>query len=344
MAEARAEVAALDAVAGQLPNSALLRRPTLRQEAQSTSALEGTYAPLVEVLGADENTPQPTDELREIINYVAVAEHAIAWIGEGRPLALPLVEDLQGRLVRGTKAEVLGAGHVRTTQVVIGASPAARISDARFVPAPPGADLVTRTRACIDWTRVRRAAIDPVVAAAMLHYQFETLHPFTDGNGRIGRLLVVLHLQQLAILREPTLTVSPWFEARRPEYYDRLRAVSTSGDWNGWVAFFAAGVATAADATRRQLGELLSTQDALRNRVSEAGLRAQTAMRLIDFTLGQPIFTARQAERYLGVSYGRANALVAQLVDAGILRQYAPGSYDRRFCAPDVLAVLLARR
>jgi Fic family protein len=175
----------------------------------------------------------------------------------------------------------------------------------------------------------------------MAHYQFETLHPFNDGNGRIGRLLIVLHLQTLEVLSEPTLTVSPWFEARRSEYYDRLLGVSTTGDWDGWIKFFADGVAAAAETTGTQLTDLLRVQTELKAMVRAAGLRAENAVRLVDYALAQPIFTVRQVERHLGVTYARANALVGQLVAAGVLRQRGAGTYDRRFAAPDVLAVLL---
>lgn len=225
---------------------------------------------------------------------------------------------------------------------MIGAHPGARIQDARFVPPPGGAELERQLRDLLDWMSDHRSGeLDPVVATAMAHYQFETLHPFNDGNGRIGRLLVVLHLVLQGVLTEPTLTVSPWFEARRAAYYDRLLAVSTTGDWDGWIQFFAEGLAASARDTAAQLRDLLAVHDRLKRTVRAAGMRAETAMRLIDFALAQPIFTVRQVERQLGVTYVRANRLVGQLVSAGVLRQYNPSAYDRQFTAPDVLAILL---
>ena len=194
----------------------------------------------------------------------------------------------------------------------------------------------------MDWIAQDHAdALDPVVAAAMAHYQFEALHPFHDGNGRIGRLLVVLQLLQSDVLAEPTLTVSPWFEARRADYYQRLLDVSTSGDWDSWIAFFARGLTVSARDTESQLVALLLLQTELKDKVRTAGLRAETAMSLVDFALQQPIFTVRQVRVHLGVTYARANALVGQLVGAGVLQQYDQAVYDRRFTAPDVLAVLL---
>jgi len=175
----------------------------------------------------------------------------------------------------------------------------------------------------------------------MAHYQFETLHPFNDGNGRIGRLLIVLHLLYAQVLTEPTLTVSPWFEARRADYYDALMAVSTGGDWDRWIRFYADGLTASARDSEQQLLDLLRVQIDLKARIRQAGLRADNAMLLVDFALAQPIFTVRQVERHLGVTYARANGLVGQLVEIGVLRRFDDAVYDRDFTAPDVLGILL---
>ena len=343
VATARAALAALDSYARQLPDPGLLRRPTLRREAQSTSALEGTFAPLEDVLAADADEEPTNINLREVLNYVRSAEYAFQWTAEGRPLSVGLLTDLQARLVRGTAADNEHAGKLRDIQVMIGGPRSARVRDARFVPRPPGLDLEHQMRDLVSWMMSdHRALIDPVVAAGMAHYQFETLHPFNDGNGRIGRLLVVLHLMHTNTLTEPTLTVSPWFEARRADYYDTLFGVSTVGDWNSWIGFFARGLAASADDTSRQLTDLLAVVVDLKARVRAAGLRAEKAMQLVDFCLEQPIFTVRQVQRHLAVTYARANGLVSQLVEAGVLQQHnAAAVYAREFTAPDVLAILL---
>lgn len=344
VADARAALAALDSTARQLPNPTLLRLPTLRREAQSTSALEGTYAPLADVLTADEDDPS-TAELVEVLNYVRMANIGFARIGEGHALTLPLLGELQGILMRGTPLYDV-SGRLREGQVVIGRRADADpfgfpVHAARFVPAPPGFALETGLRDAIDWMRADHAGhIDPVVAAAMSHYQFETLHPFRDGNGRLGRFLIVLHLQLAGVLSEPTLTVSPWFEARRTEYYDRLLAVSTRGDWDGFVAFFARGLQAAADRTRTQMVDLVRVQAELKERVRASSLRADSAHLLVDLAVANPSFTVRKVETDLGLSYARANKLVGQLVALDILRAVDPDAYNRRFFAPRVLRVL----
>ncbi len=344
VANARAALAALDSTARQLPNPTLLRLPTLRREAQSTSALEGTYAPLSDVLTADEDAPA-TAELIEVLNYVRMATVGFEAIAAGRSLSVPLLGDLQGILMRGTPLHSV-SGHVRDGQVVIGRREGAGVLEfpvrsARFVPAPAGVALETGVRDLVDWIRADHSGqIDPVVAAAMSHYQFETLHPFRDGNGRLGRYLVVLHLQLCGILSEPTLTVSPWFEARRATYYDRLLEVSTEGKWDAFVRFFAEGLRAAADQTRRQMIALVGVQAELKERVRASALRADSAHALVDFAVANPSFTVRKVESALNLSYGRANSLVAQLVDLDVLRPLDPDAYKRRFFAPRVLSVL----
>ena len=346
VANARAALAALDSTAKQLPNPALLRLPTLRREAQSTSALEGTFAPLSEVLTADDEAPQ-NPNIREILNYVTMAEYAFHWIADGRDLTSSMLADLQGMLVRGTSTERPGSGHIRDDQVAIGQRPDASpaelpVKAARFIPPPPGADLRARFQELVTWMRTDHSQeIDPVVAAAMAHYQFETLHPFHDGNGRIGRLLVVLQLQATQILSEPTLTVSPWFEARRAEYYDRLLAVSTEGAWDRWVHFFATGIMESANLTHRQMVGLVGAQEVLKEKVRASSLRADSAQMLVDYAVAHPSFTVRRVQRDMGISYGRANKLVGQLTEIGVLSPLGDNTYNRRFHAPAVMNILL---
>ena len=330
----------------RLPNPTLLRRPTLQREAQSTSALEGTYAPLSEVLTADDEAP-PSDDLREILNYVRMADHAFQWAGEGRPVSVALLCDLQQILVANTATANNSPGDLRDIQVVIGRRAGAEPGDlpvkaARFIPQPPGDALRASVQDLIDWMRLDLSEqIDPVVASAMAHYQFETLHPFHDGNGRIGRLLIVLQLFSTGVLSEPTLTVSPWFEARRSEYYDRLLAVSTSGEWDEFIRFFATGIGESARLTHRQMLALVAVQAELKDLVRGSHLRADTAHLLVDYAIANPSFTVRGVERDLRLSYGRANKLVSQLTELGVLHSRDPHGYNRRFFAPEVMDVLL---
>lgn len=345
IANTRAALASLDSTARQLPNPTLLRTPTLRREAQATSALEGTYAPLSDVLTADEEE-STSAEMREVLNYVTAANAGFTWLSDGRSITTTMLAGLQGLLMQGTHMES-SAGELRDHQVVIGRRSdaphdALPIHAARFVPSPPGDQLRAGLDGLVNWIRTDRSdRIDPVVAAAMAHYQFETLHPFSDGNGRIGRLLIVLHLLSLGVLSEPTLTVSPWFEARREQYYDVLLGVSTRAAWEEYVAFFATGIEEAAMSTRTQMIRLVAVQEELKDVIRASTLRADTAHSLVDHAVANPSFTVRSVERALNVSYGRANRAVEQLIDLGVLASLGERTYNRRFYAPRVLSVLL---
>lgn len=346
--DARAALAALDSTAKRLPNPRLFRSSTLRLEAQSTAALEGTYEPLARVLAADSDDVQDPS-LREVLNYLIVAETAFGWAEEGRVWGSSSLANLQGMLMRGTPSEREHSGQVRPVQVVIGrregVSPGEiPIKAARYVPPPPGADLEARLRDLIVWTQADHGDhIDPVVAAAMGHYEFEALHPFHDGNGRLGRLLIVLQLYASRVLTEPTLSVSTWFEARRTEYYDALLGVSTDGDWSTWVEFFARGLADSADAARRRMLTLAAVQAELKERLQSTPIRTGNARLLVDFAVGQPTFTVAQAARALGIGNAGAKKLIDSLVTHDILAPYDERVYGRRFHAPRVLDVLLER-
>lgn len=329
-----------------LPNPRLFRQTTLRVEAQSTAALEGTYEPLARILGAADDA-EKDPSLREVLNYLVVAETAFAWSQERRPLSVSMLSQLQQRLLEGTRHVGPQTGRVRDNQVVIGRREDAGLNElpikaAQFVPAPPGPDLQARLSDLLAWmTADHRASFDPVVAGALSHYLFEALHPFHDGNGRLGRLLIVVQLHHAGVPSEPTLSVSPWFEARRAEYFGRLLAVSTSGDWDSWVAFFAHGLQASADQTRLRMQQLAHVQADLKQQVTASPLRAGSARQLVDFAVGQPAFTVREAAAALALSYGRTNKLIDSLADLGVLTHWGPAEYNRRFAAPRVLDVLL---
>ncbi|WP_206222177.1 Fic/DOC family N-terminal domain-containing protein [Schaalia sp. ZJ1691] len=338
-------LAALDATADRLPNPYLFRSPALRREAQATSALEGTFAPLESVFTADEDAPGSA-EMVEILNYVAMANMGFSWLRDRRPFTVGLLEALQGRLMRATPVEA-ESGHIRTGQVVIGKRTDIGRRDvpvhaARFIPAPAGDQLRAGVDALVQWMSVDHSQqIDPVIAAGMAHYQFETLHPFRDGNGRLGRFLIVLSLVSQGILHEPTLTVSPWFEKRRTEYYDALFGVSTRGDWDTFLAFFARGLVDSAMDTQRQMLALVGVHEHMKERVGAAGIRSAKAMVLVDLAVANPSFTMKRVCEQTGLTHAGATRLVGQLVECGVLTEVNPHHTPRYYAAPAVLDVLL---
>ena len=319
VAQAEASLARLDEAARQIPDPSLLRRPALRREAQSTSALEGTFAPFEDVLESDlEDRAQLSLEVREILNYVVAAEEAFAWISE-RPLTSGFMGNLQLTLVQGTAGEHSDAGGVRDRQVLIG-PPDAPFEEARFVPAPFGDQLQSGFDDWVRWVNKSDRALPAVVQAALAHYQFETLHPFSDGNGRIGRLSIVLQLMQLGILQHPILVVSPWFEARRIEYQDRLFGLSRSGNWDEWVLFFATGVGAAASTTHERIDQLLAWQEDALRRVRDAGVSG-VAERIARELAGAPILRASQVATRHGLSHQGAMNALRRLAELGLVTE-----------------------
>ncbi len=323
-------------------NPSILRQPTLRREAQSTSALEGTFAPLEEVLAADViDKPNRSLALREVLNYVTAAEVAFDALAQGRPVTVGLIEQLHAHLVADTSADTIDAGRTRSIQVAIG-SQGGGIKRARFTPMPPGTTLRAAFGDLVDWVRasqVSGATRDPLVAAAMAHYQFESIHPFNDGNGRLGRLLIVLQLLQDKALSEPLLSVSPWFEARRTEYQDALAALSITGDWNPWVTFFAQGIEASAIDTAHRLGALLAVQEKYHEILRDA--RARGIVRdIVDHLISSPYVTIRNLADVTGATYQAASTAATKLVELGILEE-SPSKSVRILRAAEVLRVIL---
>lgn len=328
----------LDQAARQVPNPELLRRPTLRREAQSTSALEGTFAPLEQVLAESEDSESNDPALLEVLNYVNAANTAFNWLSDGHKVTVGLLEHVQGLLVARTSAETLDAGRIRTCQVAIGAS-GAPIEEARFVPMPPGVELNAALGDLIGWINPEHDH-DPVVSTAMAHYQFETLHPFNDGNGRIGRLLIVLQLLADGTLREPLLSVSPWFERRRDEYQDHLLKVSATGDWDPWIQFFSRGLEQSAIDTIERVEALLNLQESYLERLRVDGARGGLARDIASGLIGYPSFTVPAlSRRFPNATPQGIAAAVRRLVDLKILAK-REGSYRHLYLAPEVLSAL----
>jgi Fic family protein len=335
---ATAALARLDGAARLIPRPSLLRRPALRREAQSTSALEGTYAPFADVLAANrDDAASMSAEMREVLNFEDTAELAFSW-PEDRPMTIGMLGELQQTLVRGTSGELSDAGGLRDRIVVIGA-PGRQLAEARFVPPPPGDQLRAGVEDVLSWID-NPPDVPTVVQAAMTHYQFECLHPYSDGNGRIGRLLIIMQLLRGTVIREPLLVVSPWFEARREAYQDALLELSCTGDWDSWIAFFAEGVAASASESQGKVERLVALQSELRANVQAAGKRGAAEQLAADL-VGQPYVSRPDvATAYHLSGQGAINA-IRTLEELGLL---APSFRTWRgtqvYEAPRVLHVL----
>lgn len=319
----------------------LLAGLTVRREALSTSALEGTYAPVVDVLASEASPLSPrTTAITEVLNFVHAADHGVRRLAE-LPVCMRLACELHAILVEGTPSEDYQKGQVRETQVAVGASvtvpPAERLRNARFVPPPPGRVLIDGLSQWERWSNT--AVMHPLVRVAVSHYQFETLHPFTDGNGRIGRLLAILQLIEAGILDTQVVNLSPYFETRRDQYIGLLEQVSATGAWDEWIAFFCDALASQAADGIQRIRELLDWRDSTLASLRDAGVRG-TAHNVIDHFISQPMTTARAISDHHGVSASAANHALKRLLEIGIVQEITGKPYARVYAATDVLALL----
>jgi Fic family protein len=297
-----------------LLNLHLLIRPFVRREAVLSSRIEGTQATLSELL-ADEAgaaVERAPDDLREVRNYVIALEDGVASLPK-LPLSLRLVRDLHRTLMKDVRGNSANPGEFRRTQNWIG-PPGATVASARFVPPPPN-----EVPACLDaWEKFLHAReLPPLAQAALLHYQFEAIHPFIDGNGRVGRLLIALFLIEREILPSPLLYLSAFFEASRRDYYDLLTRVSTHGEWKPWILYFLRGITHQANDALGRLEKIHALRESWRKRL--AFRQTTKVMKLLDRITGNPFVTVKGAALHLGVAFTTAQRTIDVLAEQRIL-------------------------
>ena len=319
----------------RLPNPHLLIRPFVRREAVYSSRIEGTQATLGELLAAEAGAvvERSPDDLREVGNYVTALEYGVERLNT-LPLSVRFMCELHERLMVGVRGGHATPGEFRRTQNWIGRA-GCTLADASYVPPPPGELMEHLAR----WEKfLHDESLPPLAHAALMHYQFEAIHPFLDGNGRVGRLLITLCLQQRAVLPAPLLYLSAFFEATRRDYYDGLREVTERGDWANWLHYFLNGVA-------RQAEDALSRSERMNQllagwRIELSGLGSKMPLQLLDVIAANPFLTARATEKKLGVAYNTVMRAVEQMLRRGILHQVGEAKRDRVFCARGLLDIL----
>jgi Fic family protein len=327
----------LDGAGRRLPNPGLLTRPAIREEAVSTSAIEGTYTTLPSLFESEllQSEERPDQDIQEVLSYVRTAELGFHVIRE-RGLTLSLIKELHAVLVE-SDPDVPDdeKGEFRQRQNFIGARDA-RVEDARFVPPPPGDQLLSGLEAWERW--IHRPDVPFLVRVALGHYQFETLHPFIDGNGRLGRLIAVLMLLEDGALTVPLLNLSPYFERHRDQYEGLLRDVSATGDFDPWTQFFLLAVGTQAQSALSQTEALISLKDETVNMLRSKKVRG-IAMQLAEDLIGLPVVTPRLVATKYMVTYQAAAYAIDRLVREQVL---TPISRNRRklYMAGDVMRIL----
>ncbi len=319
----------------RLPNPHLVIRPFVRREAVLSSRIEGTQATLGELLAAEAgaSVERSPEDLREVANYVVALEHGVARLA-ALPLSLRLVKELHEKLMRGVRGDTATPGEFRRSQNWIGPA-GCTLADASFVPPPPD-----RLMNCLGaWEKfLHDETRPPLVHAALANSQFEAIHPFLDGNGRVGRVLITLLLVERQVLPSPLLYLSAFFEATRREYYARLSGVTERGEWEEWLAYFLRGVAGQAEDALGRIQRIDALVAGWRARLTEAPSRLPE--RTLDLFVENPFWTVNRLAERLGVAFTTAQRAIDRLEAAGVVTLASEAKRNRVYCAREILAIL----
>jgi len=335
LSEADRLIGRLAGEGGRLPNPHVLMRPFVRREAVLSSKIEGTQATLGELLAAEAGAvvERNPEDLREVGNYVIALEHGISRLKK-LPLSVRLIRELHRKLMDGVRGQHAAPGEFRKTQNWIG-KPGSTPATATFIPPPPG-----EVEPCLAaWEKfLHESSLPPLVTIALAHYQFEAIHPFLDGNGRVGRLLIALFLVERKILPAPLLYLSAFFEASRHDYYEGLRRVSEQGAWQEWLEYFLQGVARMSEDALSRATRINALLGEWRGRL--AGLSTNSPLRVVDLIAVNPFLTIRGAATQLELAFTTVQRAIERLQQSGIVQQVSGAKRDRVYCAQALLDIL----
>ncbi len=331
----------LDGVSTLLPDPELFLYAYVRREALLSSQIEGTQSSLSDLLlfELEEAPGVPFDDVVEVSSYVSGLEHGLARLSEGFPLSSRLLREIHGRLLaRGRGADRL-PGEFRRSQNWIGGT---RPGNARFVPPPPALveDCMGQLEQFIHGGHHGEHSLPVLVRAALAHLQFETIHPFLDGNGRLGRLLIVLMLIDAGVLQQPLLVLSLFFKEHRSRYYELLDGVRQQGDWEAWIDFFLEGVETTASAAVATAQRLLALFRADEGRLTGLGRSGPGVRQGYVALRRRPLTSTKQLKELSGLSFPTAGKALEALVELGIAREITGGRRNRLFAYDAYLSIL----
>ena len=335
ISKANLALGTLSGLGDTLPNPHLLIYPFIRREAVLSSRIEGTQSSLSDLLLFEATRVERQRDVREVQNYVRAMEYGLQRLEE-LPLSLRLIRELHGILLEGVRGERATPGDFRQSQNWIG-PPGCTLHDATFVPPPVSEMMESLDR--LEKFLHSETDLPHLVELALVHYQFEAIHPFLDGNGRIGRLLITLFLCQRAILTKPLLYLSAFFEQHRQEYYARLLEVSQKGAWRDWIAFFLRAVIEQSGDAVRRARQLLDLHRDYYQTSLEKHL-PPTAGQLVELVFMKPVLNARVAQESLNVSFPAAQKAINALVEQGILTEITGGKRNKAYAAKQILQIL----
>lgn len=320
----------LDGAVLTLPNPDLFVFMYVRKEAVLSSQIEGTQSSLQNLLAAEAQLfdPDTPKDVNEVANYVRAMNYGLKRLKD-LPVSVRLIREIHTELLRGVRGGSLQPGELRTSQNWIGPG-GCTLTNATFVPPPP--HEVPQALSNLECF-LHDASLPPLVQVGLAHAQFETIHPFLDGNGRIGRLLITFLLTEKQLLAQPVLYLSHYFKQHRSEYYERLQAVRDTGDWEDWLTFFLSGVVEVSQQATYTAAAILRMREDYRARITEGlGRAAANGQRVMDRLFDNPIITVATVREWLGLTPTGANQIVSRLENIGLLREITGYARNRRFC------------
>ena len=330
----------LDGVVELIPNPDLFVMMYIRKEAVLSSQIEGTQASLQDVLEFESEIMRPdmSGDVGDVVNYIAAMDHGISEVKKGRDIDISLIKEMHSILMKDVRGGDLSPGEIRRVQNWIG-PPGSGIEDAFFIPPPPQKVEELLVSLC-DFLN-DRSGIVPLIKVGLAHYQFETIHPFLDGNGRIGRLLITLLLAREGYLRRPLLYISHYFRRMQFMYYGRLQSVRDEGDWESWLKFFLNGVTEVSTDSHGKIIEVSRLREKQRNMIMKGlGKNSARGVTLLDDLLRRPYQTVNTISDALDLSYPNANKIASQLEDLGIIREVTGQKRNRIYEYTDYINLL----
>jgi Fic family protein len=339
LAEATQALGRVHGIGPRVGSREILIEPFIRKEALESSQIEGTHATLSDIYAYEAGQEALIDEDRqqgtqEVVNYLHALTHGLDTITAGDPITIELLCEMHDQLLSGVRGDEADPGELRTTQNFIGSTP--YIQDARYVPPPPN-EIPDLLDDLLEYAN-QETNLHPLLRIGLIHYQFETIHPFLDGNGRLGRLLISLLLQRDSLLPEPYLYLSSYFNARRSDYVDHLLAVSQHGEWEEWLLFFLRGVQSQADEAHQRANLLVDLREDYQQRYQSE--RSENILELVMRLFEDPYLDVNTAAEWLDVEYSTANRLIGQLEGDGILEELTGKDRNRFYRASEVFQII----